>query len=490
MDNKIYSLFGLINDAKFEYRIKTDQQEVNQEEYEYCQIITDYLFDENIGVCKTLGTTWEMIHDPRFKAVEYCFVYERKALFGGDARYGKQFITEQGIFSSATADLEQYAEILENGRHFAKVVAREGYNPRQFFCQPDATIWMFVKQECSNYFNQYGFPNKLAQAIVACIKRDLLGLVMDYSEIANIQEWVSIDTGEVIDDIAKTEITEHNPVVWQEVDLLEKALTFRTLLRVTAARILDKLEITKMFDMKEWSLTEFERDKVLEIVYNHGYKWPDDKLTILMAVVSYLTGLKERDMMQREIAQLRDAVARSTQIQIELKDGSRKPITRYTEPKVDVTMDPQAILVHEIMSNPLKKDLFLLYAAAEEDGDVEVVDILAPVFSGPGYIITEEIFRDFVNRISVVQERLETHKTEGKLDIYGQRPNPNNPKIMQVKLADGTWRDTKYPDKSSEQIINAADVKIIEKVFNRQDPREQIKAPDDSIITETFKKEN
>jgi hypothetical protein len=484
MDNKVSSLFGLVSDTKYEYRIKADQQEVSQEEFEYCQIVSGYLFDETLGVTKTLGPTWVMIHDPRFRAIEYCFVFQRKALFGGDARYGKQFITEEGVFSSATADLEQYAEILENGRHFAEAVKKEGYDPRTFWTQPDVTIWQFVKQECPNYFNQDNIPNKLAQTIVACIHRDLLGLILDYAEVANVQEWVSIETGQIVDDIKKAEITEHNPVVWQEVDLLEKALTFRTLLRVTAARILDKLEITKMFDMKEWALTEFERDKVLELVYNQGYTWPDDKLKILLGVVSYLTGLKEMDMMQRELVQLREAKERSSLVQKELKDGTRQPITRYTEPTIEVSMDPYAQLVNEIMNNPLKKDLFLIYQAAEEDKEYGVTEILAPIFAGPGYVVTEEIFRDLVRRIAEVQDRLEIQQKEGKLDIYGQRQNPETG-VAQVKLGDGTWRDTAFPDQ-----VTDADVKIIEKVFNRPDPNEQVKAPDGAIITDTFKKEN
>jgi hypothetical protein len=478
MDNRMRGLFGLIDDVKYVYKIQAEA-EITAEEYQYCQVVSGYLFDENIGITHTLGPTWELIHDPRFRAIEYCFIFQRKALFGGDARYGKQFITEEGVFSSATADLEQYAEILENGRHFAEVVQREHYNPRDFWTQPDITIWQFVKQECPNYFDKQNIPNKLAQTIVACIHRDLLGLILDYAEVANVQEWVSIETGQIVDDVKKAEITEHNPVVWQEVDLLEKALTFRTLLRVTAARILDKLEITKMFDMKDWSLTEFERDKVLELVYNRGYSWPEDRTKILVNVVSYLAGLKDMDMMQRELVQLREAKERSSLVVSALKDGTRAPITRYTEPEVEIGLDPHAQLVIEIMNNPLKKDLFLMYQAAEEDQDLEVITILAPIFAGPGYVVTEEIFRDIVRQIALVQERLEIQQKEGRLDIYGQRPNPETG-TAQVKMPDGTWRDTAFPDQ-----LTSADTKIIEKVFNRPDPNEQVKAPEGAIVTET-----
>ncbi len=425
MDRKLQGLFGLINDAKYEYRIES-REEISGEEYQYCQIITDYLWDEHLGVTKTLGPTWDMIHDPRFREIEYSFVQNRRALFGGDARLGRQFITEEGVvFASTTAGLEQYAEILENGRHFHEVVKREGYNPKQFYTQPDVTIWQFVKQECPNYFGKEGHPNQLAQIIVACIKRDLLGLIDDYAEVANVQEWVSLETGLIVEDVQSHMVTEHNPIVWQEVDLLEKALTFRTLLRVTAARILDHLEITKWIGDNKWNLTEFERDQVLQLVYNSGYKWPDDKTNILLAVVNYLQAVNSTDWMQREATQLQNATAVAQERIAALKSGAAKPITRYTEPQVEIEMDAHAVLVNEILTNPLKKDLFMIYQAAEEDNDQDVVKILAPVFEAPGYVISEEVFREFVRRISEVAKPLEVNKNEGDTyDIYNKAVQP------------------------------------------------------------------
>jgi len=419
MDRKLRGLFGLVDDAKFEYRIQADDQEVTQEEYEYCQIITGYLFDEHIGVVKTLGPTWEMVHDPRFREIECCFVCDRKALFGGDARYGKQFVTTSGVFSSSTGDLEQYAEILENGRHFAEVVRKEGYDPKMFFTQPDVTIWQFIKQECPNYFSkEAGLPNKLAKSIFACIKCDLLGLIVDYAEVANIQEWIHIDTGVVVEDITTVEVTEHNPIVWQEVDLLEKALTFRTLLRVTAARILEKMEITKWAEEENWTLTEFERDAVLQMVYQGNY--PDNKIAIFTSVVGYIASANKRPYEEREAEQLRNSVERSQEVVTALKNGTRQPITRYTEPEAEVTMDPHAVLVNEILSNPLKKDLFMLYQAAEEDKDPGVADLLAHIFEAPGFVVTEEIFRDFVRKIAAIQKPLESKQFEGTYDIYNK----------------------------------------------------------------------
>ena len=46
-----------------------------------------------------------------------------KAIFGGDARLGKQYINDDGSFSSTVSDLEKYAEILGEGRNFHNVLA-------------------------------------------------------------------------------------------------------------------------------------------------------------------------------------------------------------------------------------------------------------------------------------------------------------------------------------------------------------------------------
>lgn len=415
MDGKLKSLFGLLNDAKYEYRIEA-KEEIAAEEYEYCQSITAYLWDEDLGITKTLGPTWSMIHDSRFKNIEYCFVFQRRALFGGDSRMGKQFITEQGVFASTTADLEQYAEIIENGRHFHKVVQAEGYNPRTFFTQPDVTIWQFVKQECPNYFNQDGNANQLAKTIVDMLKNDLLGLIDDYAEVANVQRWISLETDQIVS--PETSVTENTPMVWQEIDLLEKALTFRTLLRVTAARILDHLEINKWIVDKNWNLTEYERDNVLQIVYNSGYKWPYDKTQILTSVISYLSQANSKDWMEREATQLKQAAADAAVIIAELKSGQRLPITEFSDPDVDVTMDPHAVLVNEILNNPLKKDLFLTYQAAEQENDVILTRLLAPVFEAPGYEVTEDVFREFVRQIAAIQDKLPITSVEGTFDIY------------------------------------------------------------------------
>ena len=63
-----------------------------------------------------------MIHDPRFVNIENMMVQERKAIFGGDARVGKQYFSDDGAMNSSVSDLEKYAELLGEGRNFHNVL--------------------------------------------------------------------------------------------------------------------------------------------------------------------------------------------------------------------------------------------------------------------------------------------------------------------------------------------------------------------------------
>ena len=64
-----------------------------------------------------------MIHDPRFTKIENAFIVNRRAVFGGDAMTGKQYISSDGQFTSTIADLEQYSETLGEGRYFYYVIS-------------------------------------------------------------------------------------------------------------------------------------------------------------------------------------------------------------------------------------------------------------------------------------------------------------------------------------------------------------------------------
>ncbi len=214
------------------------------------------------GLVDTLGPTWDMVHDPRFTAIENCFITQRKAVFGGDARTGINRQMADGSFTGSMADLEQYSEILGEGRHFYEVLSKgiitpeeDGtgdmlpicIDPRRFYDADKEVIWSVIKKECPNYFDRQGNSNLEAKRLHKLFRADLVGLIADYAEIANVQEWTYLDeSGTLVrpEDMDNPEIQR----VWMEVECRDKALTFRAQLRCTAARILNHMGLTRQIE--------------------------------------------------------------------------------------------------------------------------------------------------------------------------------------------------------------------------------------------------
>jgi len=71
-----------------------------------------------------------------------------------------------------------------------------------------------------------------------------------------------------------------------EVENLERALTYRAELRVTAYQILNQLGIAS----QTGELTDFERDTLLKIVYTSNFI--DDKPGAVTKILGYLSGIK------------------------------------------------------------------------------------------------------------------------------------------------------------------------------------------------------
>jgi hypothetical protein len=57
-----------------------------------------------------------MACDPRFTKIEAAFIVDHKAKLGGDAREGIQRQLKDGTFTGGFAGIEQYTEVLEEGR--------------------------------------------------------------------------------------------------------------------------------------------------------------------------------------------------------------------------------------------------------------------------------------------------------------------------------------------------------------------------------------
>lgn len=438
-------IFGLLNDGKRIYRIY-EENEVQRDEFAYCQLMHEIVFGKD-GYAETLGPTWEMIHDPRFAVIENQFIIDRHAIFGGDARLGKQYINDDGTFSSSVTDLEQYAEILGEGRNFHNVLKHpnphckqrqwmeriyRGYTlikphlslkcgcnegrvmPETFVSAPDEIVWNLIRQECPNRaFTKGDTPTAYGEMMFRLIRADLIGLIADYAETPLIDSYVYLKDNGVV--VAPEDVQDVDPHgldhqrVLQEIDILENALTHRATLRLTATKVLRSLGVEKMLSDMQASggkveLTDSERDELLRIVYES--RWPDEKLELTMKLAGFIAAVNRQPLAERQAKQLKQASNRAHRTIEALLTGQVKPINHYTEPVQEI---PENIEESEVMrygtvldaltKNPLKGELFQVYVAAEEEGELGVLDILAPIFD-PHYELTEETYKNLLRAVT------------------------------------------------------------------------------------------
>ena len=465
-------LLGLNNDGKRIYQMKDG--EVTREEFEYCAAMECILFDPEIGYAATLGPTWNMTLDPRFAAIENTFIEERRSVFGGDARQGIQTQMADGTFVSGVTELEQYSTILGEGRYFRGALLslayekaikalfpdkklptithapqysgtqreyREGLthfkmllpseqmevlayvdanlahlSPRDFYRQEDGLLWQLIHEHSPNWFSRSGEANKEAQRLYRLFRADLVGLVDTYAEIAKYDEWVTLDGSGDLADVNATD-REVNPMVYGEVDMIEKALTFRAQLRSTTARILDLLGVSTFLTQNNMQLTELERDQLVRLVFKDQVgvnekgervfktTWPDGRTEISTRVLNYLTSIKVMGFPfeQRERYQLVQKASESQTIIADLKAGRVNFINRYTEPQIEIEQTPEEKLMEAILTDPLMQDLFLRYSQAEREGDTEVAALLAPLFSPEAPVVDEEAHLALVAEITALR---------------------------------------------------------------------------------------
>lgn len=385
IDNTLQRMLGILGDEKRIYRFV--EGEVSREEFEHCVLIDQVVFGPK-GYVESLGPTWDMIHDPRFNALEAKFIVKRRGRLGGDADLGKQYISSNGQFTSSIVDLEQYSDILGEGRNFycfikhpeARCPEREWlertwketiYQPGPdilCFCnsdevgdphtwkdQPDEVIWALIKREWPNYFRmnavnssaedlldditkedfnqRYKLVNKEGARLYNLSKADLVGLIADYAETAHADDWTAVDSEEA------QASKEDNPEMYKvslEVDYLEKALSYRASLRATAAKILQQIGFSKCVQAIEKAkgedatkLTDSESDKLLRMVYQSDY--PNDKVELVSNLLLYVSKCYQTPFEERLKEQLATASDKAKETMKGLKAGTVKPVNQETD---------------------------------------------------------------------------------------------------------------------------------------------------------------
>jgi len=144
MSTRLRNLFDLSDTGKRVYFLEST--EVAQEDYEYGCILSQIMFGPT-GLTNTLGPTWAMVMDPRFAAIENLFIIDKPAKFGGDARQGLQRQGGDGTFDGGFSGLQQYAQILGDGRFLHKVVRSIVVDAAIQELYPAKKLWTRVKTE-------------------------------------------------------------------------------------------------------------------------------------------------------------------------------------------------------------------------------------------------------------------------------------------------------------------------------------------------------
>ncbi len=435
MSRNAEELLGLMGSGKRIYRV--DEDVVTEAEFQAQQLIHKLVFGER-GLADTIGPTWEMIHDPRFEQLENVFIRRRSGIFGGDATTGVNTQSQDGSFNSSVDDLNQYSELLGEGRYFHAVLrsmslytaiatlfpdrkftvhkqevlpgisvfnrlsAEEQvqvealaatfseFNPHNLHKQTDEAIWGLIQQECPNYFSRTGVVNKTGENLFNMLRLDVVGLIDDYAEVAKIQEWVLLDQESTL--VEPKHIEEELPRVWAEVEILERALTHRASLRSTAAQIMKTTGIAGILKTFDVDLTEFERDTLLRLIYTSDY--PNDQTRLVTSISGYLAGIRATGLSaeQRSEIQCQKASQHSRAYVAKLKSGQIAPINRHTEETEEIEMTEEEKVAEQIMLDPIKQMVFIRYSAAEgraEKLNLKINQITRDLEDVEGYTLSE-----------------------------------------------------------------------------------------------------
>jgi hypothetical protein len=434
MDQMLRRMLGLEGARTAIYRFA--EGEVSKEDFEYARVIDQVIFDKEIGYIATLGPTWNMVHDPRFLKIENTFVIERtgRLIDGhsgqrGNANVGQGIISEDGLSGGNPNDLERYSDMLGDGRVMLKAVKEAGIDP-QTFHNNDGFIWTIIKANWPNYFRQAGLtatPEALLKDITTpkkfggfklvndaggrlydMAKAGLAGLIDDYAEVPLSDEWVDAESGELL-----TPETHNDPDVmgvYLEIDQLDKAISARTQLRLLAARILKQLGLASKIKSGCGRLTDMERDEILRIVYSS--KWPDEKPQLVANLLAFISNTTKRPFEQREKEQLQRASQASKEMIAKIKSGEINQINRTTDPGKDWGAESTTAGLDSIMKDPLRRHLFPIYTAAERAKNTPVVELLAPVFNDPNFVLNDEVYIEIGKKLEALSKPLPTKTVE------------------------------------------------------------------------------
>jgi hypothetical protein len=373
-----------LTDGKRQYVIDSDH--VTQEEFEAAACMADVLWGHQ-GLAEMLGSTWRMVHDPRFLAVERCGIYEQRNMFSPDGtQIGVQTVRSSDLFSQSGSidDMTIYAELLGEGRHLKKVVEAKGWDPSLALSEDQ--VWQLIRQECPNYQRRDGSWNRAATVLHELLVAGLVSLVTDYAELAYCTDWINVDTQEVVEPGKRLMIREDDgfeaedetPVMAAEVDSLYKALTLRAQVRMTAYKLLKQFPGLKGKELEDLAFTDLESDRICQILFTT----PFDKLyTAMPPIVGIVQTAKSRsyaERMSEETAQLR---TESQEFNAKLKSGE---IAQIVTPIEEAPDDDPSVFFAQLTQNPYYAGLFQALQKLEAKGSTEATALAEELLACKG----------------------------------------------------------------------------------------------------------
>jgi hypothetical protein len=373
---------GIVDDTRRMYEVS--EAHVTEAEYEAATVFHSVVYGPD-GLTKWLGPAWDMIQDPRFTEIDICFYRERMPVFGGNASIGVEKISETGVIelNGSEGALQEYATIVGEGRYFVKILGAE--EARKVKDWSDDKIWTLIARECPNYRDKKGNWNNEAKTLFALFKKDMLGLIADYTPHALCEDFIAMDTREVVTNTDWTE--EGTPIVHVEVDSLERAIAFRNQLRVTAYRVMRNTPGVE--ELLQEPLTPTESDQLLRLIFSIPYR---ELYRLPLEVKALLTsfGVGTCPLEQREQLQVAKAKAAADEIRQKVESGEIEIIRTPVNDDHDEGLSEDEKKIRMLLSSPVLMDLFQSATAAERAGNTEAMSLLEKVLDGKQEITDED----------------------------------------------------------------------------------------------------
>jgi hypothetical protein len=440
--------------------LHVDPERVEKEEFEAAAVLTDIIWGPE-GLAYYLGPTWSMVHDPRFMKIERTAVIEKSSMSGGKVHKGVSIIQALDLRSKIEIvdDLEIYSELIGEGRHFLEACRAREIDPHTL--QDDETlIWELMRAECSNYQRRNGTWNDEAHRLVRMIKEGLVGLVADYCDTAFSQDWIRMDTQEIVPkgarvmarqdeipveegvtlieklDLASVPVLDAEqdiPTVAVEIDSIQRCLTMRAQVRMTALRCLQQFPGIKKEDLEGVILTDAETDQICQILFSIEHQ---DKLYTVMPQVINLVKKAQAISFERRLAdELALAQQTSQDFCAKLKSGEIEPI--ITLEGEDNGNHDEAHFALSLMGNEQKKLRFEAIQMFEADGDFEAAKIVQELLNTNG---AEEVWTKVYEFLLTKHDEMSQHRAQLHIGnaINASEPINEGPSVPTITTVEHT----------------------------------------------------